>query len=342
MPNSDDAIRKVLRPDARLSDLCRHVSGKTSKPPVKRTAAEAPRARKPKLPTYKAAREALLGSFLAAGWDLSSPHLNVPHVTSESGQIRFWLKPQAVYISRGTHTMNTARNTGIDMRQPGAFEKLLATYAKSQDVLRHKSVPSQPKSSTPSTSNGNSLERQIVSLLKKAGPQMTIVDVRQRFPGKSPSELNSALKSLFRRNVVVLYPEDDSRTLSLNPFMQMGRLVIHGEPKHWVRLQAGPGRPDLFSRQVLKAVKNAPSSARFGPGKVFISEAFKTYKQDPQSPPVSSLADFKKILAHANQRGELSLMRADLVGAMDPEKVRASEMRHLNAEFHFIIDPRYP
>jgi hypothetical protein len=32
----------------------------------------------------------------------------------------------------------------------------------------------------------------------------------------------------------------------------------------------------------------------------------------------------------------LELSRADLVAAMDPEDVRSSETRHLNAEFHFI------
>lgn len=238
MSTSDEAIRKVLRPDSRLSDLCRHVSGKTGKSPVRRAAKEAPKTRAPSLPSYKDAKAALLGAFLAKGWELSSPHLKVPHVTSADGKVRFWLKPQTVLISRGAHTLASAKNTGIDMRQPGAFEKLCAL------VVQSKKLPSAAK----------------------------------------------------------------------------------------------PDKPGAFSRTVLRAVKDVPPSGRFGQRKVFISEAFQKYKRHGGTVP--NLLEFQRILGHANRKGELQLVRADLVGAMDPDKVRDSEMQYLNATYHFIIDPQ--
>jgi hypothetical protein len=47
---------------------------------------------------------------------------------------------------------------------------------------------------------------------------------------------------------------------------------------------------------------------------------------------------FKAQLVAANQRGALALARADLVGAMDPREVAASEIRDLSSTFHFVLD----
>ena len=48
------------------------------------------------------------------------------------------------------------------------------------------------------------------------------------------------------------------------------------------------------------------------------------------------LDGFKRALAEANNLRLLDLARADLVQAMDPEDVRRSEVRYLNATFHFV------
>jgi hypothetical protein len=50
------------------------------------------------------------------------------------------------------------------------------------------------------------------------------------------------------------------------------------------------------------------------------------------------LDDLKKRLADANRAGLLSLARADLVGAMNPEEVRLSEILDRGASFHFVLD----
>jgi hypothetical protein len=47
-------------------------------------------------------------------------------------------------------------------------------------------------------------------------------------------------------------------------------------------------------------------------------------------------AGFKDRLIEANRQGLIRLSRADLVEAMDPADVRASETTWLNAVFHFV------
>ncbi len=53
-----------------------------------------------------------------------------------------------------------------------------------------------------------------------------------------------------------------------------------------------------------------------------------------------TLDDFKKKLLEANRRGLLTLMRADLVGAMDPAEVAQSEINDRGATFHFVSSNR--
>ena len=52
------------------------------------------------------------------------------------------------------------------------------------------------------------------------------------------------------------------------------------------------------------------------------------------------LDTFKDRVVDAHRSGRLVLQRADLVGAMDPTLVARSEVRYLNASFHFIdVEP---
>lgn len=93
---------------------------------------------------------------------------------------------------------------------------------------------------------------------------------------------------------------------------------------------------EAWAKEVQAAANAVPASGRFGDERVFIASAWEAVKHRPE---VSggSLAAFKSRLPEANRLGLLSLTRADLVGAMDPALVRASETKHLNAEFHFIV-----
>ncbi len=87
-------------------------------------------------------------------------------------------------------------------------------------------------------------------------------------------------------------------------------------------------------RLVLDAVRDMPSSGRFGPDKVFISEIW-----DRVGPRLGmSLDEFKRWLIVMNRDRILNLARADLTGYMDPEQVERSEIRDRGASFHFVID----
>jgi hypothetical protein len=48
------------------------------------------------------------------------------------------------------------------------------------------------------------------------------------------------------------------------------------------------------------------------------------------------LVDFKQRLLAAHRAGGVTLVRADLTGAMDPELVRESETAHLDTRYHFV------
>lgn len=94
-----------------------------------------------------------------------------------------------------------------------------------------------------------------------------------------------------------------------------------------------------FASAAVAAARRTPPAGWFGDNKVFISHAWQTFRQQPGGQNVD-LPAFKQRLVEANREGLLRLSRADLVSAMDPADVRASETRYLNAEFHFILIER--
>lgn len=90
---------------------------------------------------------------------------------------------------------------------------------------------------------------------------------------------------------------------------------------------------------LIDAVRSAARDARdgvFGDRKVFISSVWHALRA---MPPWSQLDldEFKARLVSAHRQRELELARADLVAAMDPTLVAASETRTDGATFHFIV-----
>lgn len=89
----------------------------------------------------------------------------------------------------------------------------------------------------------------------------------------------------------------------------------------------------------VKATARACKTGRYGDNKVFIVHVWRALQGDPDFHG-GDFPAFKARLAEANNARLLSLARADLVQAMDPEDVHLSEVVYMNASFHFIrIDP---
>jgi hypothetical protein len=85
----------------------------------------------------------------------------------------------------------------------------------------------------------------------------------------------------------------------------------------------------------VRRVANSSNVRSFGPDKAFIGSVWQSLASDPE---ISRLGEpeFKRLLVEAHRRGMLVLDRADLVAAMDPGDVSASEITHQNATYHFI------
>ncbi|HEX4337174.1 MAG TPA: hypothetical protein VH062_14750 [Polyangiaceae bacterium] len=92
--------------------------------------------------------------------------------------------------------------------------------------------------------------------------------------------------------------------------------------------------PADFASRVL-AVAHGSAVRRFGPTKTFIGSVWAALRSDRDMDRIGETR-FKQLLADAHRRGLLTLSRADLVTAMDPDDVNASEVNHLGATYHFI------
>jgi hypothetical protein len=98
------------------------------------------------------------------------------------------------------------------------------------------------------------------------------------------------------------------------------------------------GKP-LGARPFAASVRDVASAARegvFGDRKVFIASVWSELRRQPSWSSLT-LDDFKTRLLAAHRAGDLALARADLVSAMDPDLVAASETRTDGASFHFIV-----
>ena len=91
---------------------------------------------------------------------------------------------------------------------------------------------------------------------------------------------------------------------------------------------------ESFAQAAMTAARD-PQTIRFGTHKAFIDSVFERY-QSGAAGPLMELPMFKKKLVTAHRKGLLTLARADLVEAMDPQRVAASETRYLNTTFHFV------
>ncbi len=91
-----------------------------------------------------------------------------------------------------------------------------------------------------------------------------------------------------------------------------------------------------FADAVRDALSKIGHEGRFG-NKVFLSDIWKFVSRNPRFRQMT-VADFRKALLHANRLHYLTLARADLAGAMDPQRMQDSEMTDRGSTFHFVLD----
>jgi len=134
-----------------------------------------------------------------------------------------------------------------------------------------------------------------------------------------------ALWQLAARGVEARRPDADSLRLAA-----LRAYVAGGADTLKIASVGGADTLKVFAERVLRAARGA-TTGRFGESKVFISHVWNTL----QEPGLNEQA-FKHRLLEANRLRFLTLSRADLVEAMDPKDVSASEIRDLGSTFHFI------
>ena len=143
-------------------------------------------------------------------------------------------------------------------------------------------------------------------------------------------------------------------------FFQRELATDPGAPDRLVRLfaarQLGAPRPELralrdalvrtwlegrtlgandFAGEV-RDVARAARDGVFGDRKVFISSVWDELRRHPTWSSLT-LDEFKSRLVRAHRAGDVVLARADLVGALDPALVAASETPTDGTSFHFIV-----
>ncbi|AUX22445.1 uncharacterized protein SOCEGT47_029480 [Sorangium cellulosum] len=94
-----------------------------------------------------------------------------------------------------------------------------------------------------------------------------------------------------------------------------------------------PADEPTFAARVIEAAR-ASKSGRFGDNKVFISHVLRRLVEEGVA--IDDAEAFKARLVSAHRSGLLALNRADLVEAMEPADVDASETRYLSTTFHFV------
>lgn len=101
---------------------------------------------------------------------------------------------------------------------------------------------------------------------------------------------------------------------------------------------ADDGLPAFAGR--VRAAAAASATGRWHGNKVFISHVWDELRRHGGAGAMS-FADFQRRLIEANRAQLVELSRADLVQAMPPADVAASETTHVNASFHFVrLDDR--
>lgn len=153
----------------------------------------------------------------------------------------------------------------------------------------------------------------------------------KRLPGE--------VRSLFLQQELAATPARHDRLLRQLAARELGvpradaKSLRDGLVRLW--LVEGTLGPRAFTNDVVAVARRARDGV-FGDRKVFIAEVWRALRTEPKWSSIT-LDDFKTRLLVAHRAGDLVLARADLVAAMNPEQVAASETTANGASFHFIV-----
>jgi hypothetical protein len=158
--------------------------------------------------------------------------------------------------------------------------------------------------------------------------------------GGTPKRTPPEIRAHFVSQVFPAGAGSAERTIRLLAASQVGapradlRALREALVRRWLVGQDWePAAPD-FAAAVRDAADHATDGV-FGERKVFIRNVWRTLRAHPAFGSLA-LDEFKHRLIDAHKAGLVTLARADLVAAMDPEAVRESETSHLEARYHFV------
>jgi hypothetical protein len=177
-------------------------------------------------------------------------------------------------------------------------------------------------------------ERLTVSAIKKLVLNRELGGQRSLEPGKALEHLAARAIKARSTGLDVLQDTGLFRWLDTPGPSPSGEAPQVKAPEQSISQTIAPPDNEIaFASRVMEAAK-ASKTGRFGKNKVFISHVFRKLAEEGA---VAEDADaFKARLVDAHLRGLLSLSRADLVEAMSPEDVVASEAQKGGSTFHFV------
>jgi hypothetical protein len=156
-------------------------------------------------------------------------------------------------------------------------------------------------------------------------------------PGK-PKRCPDEIRAVFFQRALASEPGPSDRMVRLYAARALAapraevKALRDALVRNWL---AGKSLSPSFAGQVGELARAATTGV-FGDRKVFIASVWDELKRQPAYATLT-LDAFKQQLVRAHRDGELVLARADLVAAMDPALVAASETTTDGASFHFIV-----
>lgn len=177
---------------------------------------------------------------------------------------------------------------------------------------------------------------------KRCPPELRALFVQRRLGSDAapPAPCERLVRVLAAREVGAPRPELRALRDALVRGWLAGRTP--GSPAQADAAPAAPAvpgdAPAPFADAVLRAA-DAVVDGWFGDRKVFVSAVWDQLRHEPRWAGLG-LAGFKADLVAAHRAGQLTLARADLVAAMDPALVAASEIAVDGASFHFVVKER--